>query len=665
MDWISTFHNRRRKTLQGIKMSLHQRKIGLRTFSVILLSVLTFSSFCRAENKPAVLESSRTWSQELTADQLAVGTPVNSEVFRKIAGYIDGPRENVNDYLKDAGYPADAKATQPTWNQLPPATKLTLASKEAFDVSERNGATFLALLSRRLAQDYPAITKEPELADLLTRAVVRETTVTFSTKTIVNLPKVPEWAAKPIIALTAYVENPGAVSVADLARLTPLSPIEQVEILARAKNNRIALQELFASSAELYSRQSESKQNAELAIRQCLASWVRVTADAYPTVKLDSTLAPWRNGKVEPVGPAYQIVGNPPPDDSQPDRIHLKTSEELSKVLKGNTDFRPGGIVFKQGIVVPNVRSVEISNQSLVFSLGDGPKAEFKIPFPAEELRRLAVATLDWGGLVVSQNHDGKGGSVTLAHPMLYGTTVLESLAETEIFTGQIFYGVRYADGSRYTPQVSNVPNRVDDLISYLNDGPEDVAWISFLEYFSSFDCNPAMEIGRWQVTIDQGSVIVDDNVLRIGFAPGIVTETARSRSGTAKVSEEICMKVHRAVAEFNKKNARFMDEAPSLATTTSIAKAVGLILGQREHFRIEELRKGLKVIEGPPSSKYAAGGEQVDAFLSSCRSGELTDQGRELALKFAHRLSSRETAQEMHPRVHRLLILLSVIEKE
>ena len=475
-------------------------------------------------------------------------------------------------------------------------------------------------------------------------------------------------ARAAILSAASFASDGGPVSLADLAVMTPLPPTEIVEILSRSGNTRLALQDLLTASADYYHRSSPSPEAAERQIKRCVSAWVHATAVVDKSAQVDRYLGPWFRGKPPQYGPANAIVSKPPPKEPTTPRAQSPAERELSKVLDGTTKFRPGGLVWKEAYAIPDADpgSLRIEGSDVTVRLRSGETARFKTSLTESELKRLAMAVVEWKGLVLTQNNGEGGQSVTFSHPAPAGTSLLEVLSLTDTFTGELFYGKRYGDGSRYLPLVGNVPNAIDDLIDSANRGNADDCWVAFLEYFSRFDCNPATFMGPARARVERGEIRIDGDVLQITFAPGVSStsgnQSLRNADAKSMVSQEEAARAHRAIVEFNKEPKRFQREVPSLASTIEVAKIVGLFLASRDSFNLDDLKSEVQPLGSPPEIKYLRTGSFHDPLLESCADGELTEVGRKTFIRQAFRLAEPQIAKQVSPDWLLLDLLVGII---
>lgn len=252
----------------------------------------------KQRTKPEVVADVRQWVDRLTEGQLLRLPDRNTDEFRsvlsRLAEYADGPRDHVNDYLRSAGYPVDDQNA--AWRDLAPATKIALAAKQAYVKSERDGQLFGALLARRLAADHPALARAPGVDQFL-RVQIREgERPQFSTERtaaeLARTPLPPGISAESIIQLASYVSSAGAVTEADLARMTPLSPAQQLEIIVSARNGRELVTALLNRSAQEFSSRYVDR-DANLATSRLFAEWMKAATESYPALRTRDGVLAW------------------------------------------------------------------------------------------------------------------------------------------------------------------------------------------------------------------------------------------------------------------------------------------------------------------------------------------------------------------------------------
>ncbi|MDY3558397.1 hypothetical protein R5W23_005490 [Gemmata sp. JC673] len=263
------------------------------------------------KSRTEVLPVAEKWGNGLTEEQLLTIPDRDTDRFKaalgKLAFYADGPRDHADEFLKAVGYPVDEQG--PAWKQLSPATKIALAAKQAYVKSERDGQLFGALLQKQLAMSYPSLKREPELAPFrnakLDLTEKPQFTTNLTTKEL-SATKLPAEIAKAVIHLASYVSSAGAVTDADLARMTPLEPSKQLEILVAAKNSRELLETLLEKSHLEFASHYEAKE-AELLTKQVFTKWMKSVSDCYPALKKEKELVAW----LGPLDPPSDAKGEP------------------------------------------------------------------------------------------------------------------------------------------------------------------------------------------------------------------------------------------------------------------------------------------------------------------------------------------------------------------
>lgn len=254
------------------------------------------------------------WASTLTEKQLLslpkADTKPFSNALEILASYADGPRDHVDEYLKAVGYPVDEQGS--AWRNFSPATKIALAAKQAYTKSERDGNLFGALLARRLSMEHPAFKTNSDVAPFLEFEVDAAAKPQFHMKaSTATLAQLPESYAKAILHIASYVSSGGAVTDADLARMTPLAAVEQVEILAKSKTSHDALTTLMQRSHEEFQKLYKGV-DGELMSQQLLGKWTKAVVDTYPAAGKETALTPWKfKGDSPPGGAAVASTDTP------------------------------------------------------------------------------------------------------------------------------------------------------------------------------------------------------------------------------------------------------------------------------------------------------------------------------------------------------------------